>query len=377
VEKVIASGETKTSVLLHTGIQADLRVVHDGEFAPALQYFTGSKEHNTALRALALRKGMRLNEYGLFHLPAEGSHDSTAPPDGQPVPLEGEADIYRALGLSPIEPELREGVGEIEAAAAGALPRLVAPGDYRGVLHCHTTWSDGTASIRDMALAALERGWEYFGVADHSEAAAYAGGVKRDRIPEQHREIEAVNRELAPKGIRVLKGCEADILADGSLDYDEATLSSMEYVVASVHSRFGMGEEEMTRRLVRAVENPHTTILGHISGRLLLEREAYRFDAEAVLARAAECGTLIEINGDPHRLDLDWRLCRRAKDLGVRFSVNPDAHATRTLAHVAYGINCARKGWLTAGDVVNCLAVQEFLGLADSLRQQKRRLQRQ
>lgn len=352
VAQVINFGETKTSVLLSSGIQADLRVVAGHEFASALQYFTGSKEHNTQLRGLAKKQGLRANEYGIFHVTDKTGE---GPRDGKRVAALDETAFYKSLGLDYIPPELREGMGEIEAAEAHNLPRLITLDDYRGVLHCHSTWSDGAASIRDMALAARDT-WrlEYIAICDHSEAAAYARGIKRGDLARQHEEIDRLNKEFRASEFSILKGCECDILTDGSLDYPDEYLDAMDIVVASIHSRFQMSEADMTARLLRAVENPRTDVLGHISGRLLLAREAYPFDAEKVLARAAECDTAIEINGDPQRLDLDWRLCRRAKQLGCRFSINPDAHSIEALRYIVTGINVARKGWLAAGDVINC-----------------------
>ena len=386
MERVEMAGPTRATVILEGGLQADLRVVADDEYATALQYFTGSKEHNTQLRALARRMGMRVNEYGVFRVPDDtaDADGEDAPPGERPdarrgtlVPTGSEADIYALLGLDLIEPELREGNGEIEAAAAHALPTLVRSTDYRGVLHVHSTWSDGKASIREMALAARDiHRWGYLGICDHSEAAAYASGIRRVYIAAQHAEIDALNAELGGGGFRILKGTECDILADGSLDYPDEVLETMDFVVASIHSRFGMAEDEMTRRLLRALDNPHTTILGHMSGRLLLSREPYQFDALAVLRRAAETRTIVEINGDPHRLDLDWRLCRQAAEMGVRFAVNPDAHTIAGLGNVAYGMNTARKGWLPAELIVNTLPVDGFLQLAADIHAHKRQIRR-
>ncbi len=374
ISQVIAFGPTKTSVMLSNGMQADLRVVPPEEFAPALHYFTGSKEHNTLIRGRAKHMGLRVNEYGVFRGTTDDESPATDPRRGIRVPVASEADLFRTLGLDYVEPELREGLGEIEAAENGALPGLITLDDYRGVLHCHSTWSDGEASIREMALAARDVwGLQYLAICDHSEAAAYAGGVKRGDLVRQHDEIETLNGEFASSGFRILKGCECDILADGSLDYPDEYLERMDIVVASIHSRFQMGADEMTRRLVRAVEHPLTTLLGHPSGRLLLSREPYGFDVEAVLRRAGETGTTIEINGDPQRLDLDWRLCRRAKELGVRFTVNPDAHSVAGLGHIVNGINTARKGWLEPGDVLNCLPLDDFLDQVRLIRQAKTR----
>jgi len=282
-----------------------------------------------------------------------------------------ETELFAILGLDFIEPELREGREEIEAATSHSLPTLILPSDYLGGLQCHTTWSDGKNTIREMALEARDgMGLQYFGIGDHSEAAAYAGGIRKGDIAKQHEEIDAVNAELG-LDFRILKGTECDILGDGTLDYPDDILVRMDYVVASVHSRFQMPPEEMTQRLVRAVQNPYTTILGHPSGRLLLSREGYEFDVDAVLRACAASGTYIEINADPHRLDLDWRFCKRAKEMGIKFAINPDAHSIQGLHNIVYGIWSARKGWLSRQDVVNCLPLEEFLNAAQELRAHK------
>jgi DNA polymerase (family 10) len=386
VIEVIAKGETKVSVLLDRGIQADLRIVTQEEFPAALHHFTGSKEHNAELRALALKKGMLINEYGLFEVEsknrrktatkgrARAAQETDAPAEGtgKRISVREEEDLFEALGLDFIAPEMREGEGEIALAAKHKLPRLITMGDYRGVIHSHTEWSDGSDSIRDMALAARDE-WkfEYFAVCDHSELASYAGGVKHQDLAAQHAEIDEVNKELGRKNFRVLKSCECDILKDGRLDYADEYLAKMDLVVASVHARYKQTREEMTSRLLGALENPYTTIMGHLTGRLLLSRDAYDFDMEAVLKRAAETGTIIEINADPHRLDIDWRHCRRAKDLGVRFAINPDAHDAEAFSYIRYGIAMARKGWLEPADVINCLGLKELLTECKRIRERK------
>ncbi|MBX7246050.1 MAG: DNA polymerase/3'-5' exonuclease PolX [Candidatus Sumerlaeaceae bacterium] len=369
ISQVVAHGPTKSSVRLTSGIQADLRVVSDDQFACALQYFTGSKEHNTQIRGRAKKMGLRVNEYGIFHANDGDEGEVAKAPAFQ---VKDEAAFYKALGLSLIPPELREGLGEVEAAEAGGIPKLIDLQDYRGVLHCHSTWSDGKASIREMAMAARDQ-WklDYFAVCDHSEAAFYANGVKKGDLARQHEEIDELNDELGGKDFQILKGCECDILGDGELDYPAEYLAKMDVVVASVHSRFQLPPDEMTQRLLRAIENPYTTILGHPTGRLLLGRSGYSLDMEAVLRKAAETGTVIEINGDPRRLDLDWRLCRHARDLGVKFSVNPDAHSVAGLRHILFGLTSARKGWLTSRDVINCLSLAQFLKFVRSLRESK------
>ncbi len=339
VESVTAHGETKSSVRLHAGLNADLRVVRDHEFAAALMYFTGSKEHNVALRGRALRLGYSLNEYALTR-------------DDEPVPAADEADIYRALGLSYIEPELREDGGEIEAAETGTLPALLTRGDVRGVLHVHSTWSDGANTLEEMIDAAEAAGFEYIGMSEHSQSAAYANGLKPDRLRAYLDAIDELQQKPGRR-IRIFKGSECDILADGSLDYEDALLARLDFVVASVHSRFSMDRAAMTERIVRAVRHPATTILGHPTGRLLLERESYAVDMEAVIAAAAECDVAIELNAHPSRLDVDWRLGRAIRAAGACVSIDPDAHDTEGLAHVEYGVGIARKAWLARADVLN------------------------
>jgi DNA polymerase (family 10) len=342
VRRVLARGETKSSVELdgprNATIQADLRVVTDAQFPFALHYFTGSKEHNVAVRARAQKYGLKLNEYEL------------AGPERR-VKAKDEADLFRALDLEYIPPELREHTGELEAAAEGRIPKLIEADDIQGIFHCHTTWSDGENSVEEMARAAKALGYKYFGIADHSQSLTIARGLTPDRVRKQWHEIDAVNEKL--KGITVLKGTECDILPDGALDFDDKLLEQFDYVVASVHSHFGQPQDEMTARIVRAVSNPRVTMLGHMTGRLLLRREGYKVDIEAVLQAAAEHGTLIEINAQPTRLDLDWSHCKRAKALGVPLVINPDAHTTAELELVPFGVSVARRGWLEKGDVFN------------------------
>ena len=343
VAEVILSGPTKTSVRLEEGIACDLRVVEPASWPAALQHFTGSKKHNTELRGRAKRRGLTLNEYGLF----KGK---------KPRPLDSEEALYEALDLEPIPPELREGWGEVEAAERGELPALVEEGDLAGLLHVHTDWSDGLNTLEEMAEAARRAGYGYLGICDHSQSVVYANGLTPKRVREQQRAIDRLNKQLSD--FQVFKGIEVDILADGSLDYDDELLATFDFVVASIHSRFGLSKDAQTERLIRAASHPAVTILGHPTGRLLLAREGYALDMEAVLEAAAAHGVAVELNAHPQRLDLDWRLCRRAKELGVPVAVNPDAHRTDGLADVAYGVGIARKGWLTAADVLNTRDVE-------------------
>jgi DNA polymerase (family 10) len=321
----------------------DLRVVEPGSWASALQHLTGSKEHNTALRGRAKARGLTLNEYGLFR-------------GRQPLDIDSEDALYRALGLELIPPELREGWGEVEAAERGEIPRLVEMGDIRGILHVHTTWSDGLSSIEELVEAARAEGYQYLGICDHSQSAAYAGGLSPERVWQQMRAIEELQSRY--RGFRIFKGIEVDILPDGSLDYEDDLLFSLDFVVASIHSRFGLSREAQTERLLRAIRHPAVTIIGHPTGRLLLARKGYDVDLEAVLEACAVEGVAVELNAHPQRLDLDWRYCRRAKELGVLVAINPDAHHVGGLEDVEYGVGIARKGWLEASDVLNCMDAQ-------------------
>jgi len=346
VARVVAQGDTRSSIVLENGLACDLRVVSDESFPFALHYFTGSKDHNIALRARAQEFGLKLNEYGL-----EGPKRT--------VKCKTEADLFAALGLAYIPPELREHTGELEAAAAHTLPQLIELSDLQGTFHCHTTWSDGRNSLEQMARAAQERGLKYLGIADHSKSLTVANGLTPARVRKQHAEIDALNEKL--EGIRLLKGTECDILPDGSLDYDDALLESFDYVVASVHSHFNQSKEEMTARIIRAIEHPRVTMLGHATGRLLLRREGYKVDLEKVLKAAANCGAMIEINAQPDRLDLDWIHCKHAKALGITLVINPDAHGTAELGFLRYGVDVARRGWLEKGDVLNTLPLNRVM----------------
>ena len=339
VRQVIGGGAATLALRFDNGARVDLYCVEDGRWPMALWRTTGSHEHVAAIERLARRRGLDL------------SGDEIRGSDGRPSSPETEAAVYDAVGLPWIAPELREDRGELDAALAHQLPPLLEASDIRGVLHCHSDYSDGTATIEEMALAARARGWSYLGISDHSQSAFYAGGLDADAITRQHDEIDDVNARL--DGFRVLKGIEADILANGRVDYGDELLDGFDYVIGSVHSRFGLGEPAMTERLLRALEDPHLTILGHPTGRLLLTREAYAFDIPAVLARAGELGVAVELNCDPHRLDLDWRWLRRARECGVLIAIGPDAHSAAGLDHVDLGIGIARKGWLTRGDVLN------------------------
>ncbi len=340
VHQVIASGETKVSVVLQSGINADLRIVTPREYPHALQHFTGSKEHNTSLRHLAKQLGYKVNEYGLFK---EGEEE--------PILCLNEAEIYEQLGLKYVPPELREDLGEIEAAKTGDLPVLVEPKDLKGIFHIHTTYSDGIHGLREMVEASIEKGFSYIGIADHSRVATYAHGLTTDALKRQFQEIESISREYPD--FKIFKGIEADILVSGELDYTPEILADFDFVVGSIHSHFQMNREDMTARILKAMDNPLLTILGHPTGRILLERAGYEIDMEQILMKAAERHVIIEFNANPHRLDMDWRWCRRAKEAGVLIAINPDAHSIQELDLARSAVYVARKGWLEAKDVFN------------------------
>lgn len=345
VDQVLAQGETKSSVILRSGIQADLRTVTDQEFPYALYYFTGSKEHNVATRTLAKRTGLKISEYGIFR-------------GKRLIPCKDEADIFKVLGLHYIPPELRESSGEIEAAKKGELPKLIELKDIKGIFHVHSTYSDGVAPLEEMIRRAEELGYEYVGISDHSRTAVYANGLSEERLKKQHKEIDRLEKKF--KRIRIFRGTESDILADGSLDYPDRILDSLDFVIGSIHSRFNMPEREMTKRICRAMEHPRMTIWGHPTGRLLLGRAGYAIDYDEIFETAAEHGVAIELNANPHRLDLDWRFCKKPKELGLRLSINPDAHSLEGLSDVGFGVGIARKGWLEKCDVLNTMSVSEM-----------------
>jgi DNA polymerase (family 10) len=342
VGSVVAQGETEARVLLSAGVQADLRTVHPEAYGSLLQHFTGSKEHNIQLRELASTKGLSISEYGVKRL-------ST----GETKPCATEEDVYRMLGLDLIPPEIRHGSGEIEAAARHTLPKLVAHADIRGDLQCHTSYSDGSASVLEMALAAKDLGYDYLAITDHSPGRANAGGLSLERLEQQAAEVAEVRRQVP--GITLLHGSEVDIRADGSLDLPDEVLARLDLVVAAVHSAMGQPRERVTARVLAAVRHPLVDVLAHPTGRLLGERDPIDLDLDAVFAAAAESGVALEINAGPSRLDLDGSLARQAHAAGVLLCVNTDAHATAHLASfMPWGVAQARRAWLTADDLLNC-----------------------
>ncbi len=351
VKEVTAQGETKASVRFESGLQADLRIVPEAQFAFALHHFTGSKDHNVQLRQRALAAGLSLSEWGLVPAEGEGTAKEKAE-QGKSVVAGSETELFAALQLKFIPPELREGLGEIEAAEGGELPRLVELADLRGAFHNHTTASDGRNTLAEMTAAAEALGWEYFGVADHSKASVQAKGLSEERLHQQVGEVHALNASQRFT-THVFTGTECDILTDGRLDYDDALLAKLDYVVVSVHNAFTQDEATMTARIIRAIEHPATTMLGHLTGRLLLRREGYHVDVTKVIDAAIANKVVIELNANPWRLDLDWRHWRKAAERGLLTSINPDAHETAGLEDVRAGVNAARKGWLTREHVLN------------------------
>jgi DNA polymerase (family 10) len=349
------AGEDERRVTLRTpgGMAARIVVTPAVNLGAVLVQATGSEGHLERLAAHAASGGYSLNAAALW----KGSTF---------VPTPDEAALYGALGLAEIPPELREGGDEIDRARSGPLPRLLEDSDLIGLLHCHTTYSDGNLTVEQLALACREAGYSYVGLTDHSSAAAYAGGLSVDDLHRQWAEIDALHRSGI--GTRVLKGIESDILADGQLDYDDATLAGFDFVIGSIHSRFAMLEADMTARVLRAMESPYLTILGHPTGRLLLSRNPYPIDLEQVFRTAAAAGIAIEINADPHRLDLDWRAVRRARELGVMISIGADAHSRAGIGNMGYGVGMARKGWLTRADLLNTKTADEFLAFARARR---------
>ena len=338
IDQVISKGTTRSTVVLRSGLQVDLRVVSEVSYGAALHYFTGSKAHNIAVRRRGIERGLKVNEYGVFR-------------GDKRVAGRTEGEVYAAVDLPFIAVELRENHGEIEAAEEGRLPRLVELDDICGDLHVHTTASDGKSSLREMALAAKKLGHEYLAITDHSRSAKVAGGLDEKQLLKQLEEIDKLNEELV--GIRILKSSEVDILEDGRLDYPDSVLKELELVVGAVHSKFGLSEIRQTERIIRAMHNRYFSILAHPTGRLIGERPPYSIDLEKILSASKKCGCFLEINSHPARLDLDDVHCRLARDMGVKIAVSTDAHSTGGLGNLRFGVDQARRGWLEADHVLN------------------------
>ncbi|PKL52359.1 MAG: DNA polymerase/3'-5' exonuclease PolX [Nitrospira bacterium HGW-Nitrospira-1] len=340
VSQIIAKGTTKSSVVLKAGIQVDIRVVDEDSYGSALVYFTGSKAHNIRLREIASKAGLKINEYGIFR-----------EKDGTKLGGRLEEDIYRVLGLQYVPPELREDIGEVEAAAEGKLPHLIEPEDIKGDLHVHSAWSDGAQDIEELAKTSRGKGYKYIAVTDHSKGLGVAGGLSEEQIIEQKRMIDAINRKSGR--FRVLSGAEVNIKSDGSLDFDDEILKQLDVVIASVHSGFKQSSDQITKRLTAAMKNPYVSIIGHPTGRLIGRREAYEVDMEKVLKAASETGTAMEINAHPLRLDLTESHVRQAKSLNVPIVISTDSHNSGQFDNMIYGVAVARRGWLEKKDVLN------------------------
>lgn len=347
VKDILSKGITRSSVRVKSGVQVDLRAIKDIEFPYALAYFTGSKEHNIALRTRAKKMGIKVNEYGLFT------------DDDKIIKCNDENEFFKAMNLSYIEPELRENLGEIECAEKGTLPKLVSYGAVKGVFHIHTNYSDGGLSIEDVANEAMKLGYKYIGISDHSKSAGYAHGLSYDDIKRQVEEIDKLNKKY--RKFRILKGIEVDILRDGKLDYPDDILALFDFTIVAIHSSFNMAEEEMTDRIIKAMKNKYTSMLAHPTGRLLLSREGYKVDIQKIIKAAKEYDVIIEINSHPQRLDLDWRYIKQAKEQQIIFSINPDIHNLDGLQDIEYGIGIARKGWLEEKDIISCWDVEKAL----------------
>ncbi len=359
-QRVVGAGSTKGSIVLHSGLQVDLRVIPSRSFGAALQYFSGSKGHNVAVRSRAVRQGLRVNEWGVFRVPETEDDEPIGKEDGERLAGDTEQSVYEVLGMSWVPPELRENRGEVEAACEDELPELVSLEDSRGDLQMHSTWSDGKASVEEMARSCLERGYEYFALTDHSQAMAMVQGLTPERAREQWAEIEQV-QELVP-GIRILKSVEVDILKDGSLDMPDDVLEQLDVLVISVHSFMDQNKKTMTDRVLRAMQHPSADILAHPTGRIINRREPFELDVEAVLEAAADLSVAVELNANPNRLDFSDVHVHRAKELAVPVVISTDAHSLRGLADMRFGVDQARRGWLEASDVLNTRSVEEMMG---------------
>jgi DNA polymerase (family 10) len=352
VAEILAKGSTKSSVRLRSGLQVDLRVVPEVSYGAALYYFTGSKEHNIAVRRIAGKMGLKINEYGVFR--GEGDEE-------EHIAGASEEEVFSAVDLPYIEPELRENRGEIEAAQNGKLPQLITLDDIRGDLHAHTKATDGRSSLREMAEAARSLGYSYLAITEHSQAVTVAKGFDTKRLEQQVEEIDRLTDEFS--GFRIFKGIEVDILEDGSLDLPDEVLKKLDFTVCAIHSKFDLSTEKQTERIIRAMDNPCFNILAHPTGRLINRREAYLVDMEKIIEAARERGCFLELNSHPDRLDLNDHHCRLAKEMGLKVAISTDAHHTEALRNIKYGIDQARRGWLAKDDVINTRKVAELLKL--------------
>jgi DNA polymerase (family 10) len=350
VVKVWGKGTTKSSVRTKEGFDIDIRIVPKRSYGSALQYFTGSKEHNIATRKIAIEKGLRLSEYGLFR----GS---------EMIAGKSEEEIYRVLGMDWIPPEMREDQGEIEAASSHNLPKIIDYQDIKGDLHCHSNWDGGADSIEDMAQAALLLGYEYLGISDHTKFLRIEKGLNEEKLLWQNKEIKKLNEKFQKQGLnfRILHGCEANILNNGSIDIKDEVLAKLDYVIAGVHSNLKMSKEEMTKRIIKAMKNPHVDIISHPTGRLLKRRQEYQIDFEKILRVAKETNTILEINSSPERLDLSDQNIRQAKEFGVKMVINTDSHNKYQLKLIEFGIAQARRGWAEKKDIINCWPLEKLL----------------
>ena len=358
VKEVLMHGPTKSSIVIREGLQVDLRVVEDESYGAALAYFTGSKEHNIRLREMAVKKGLKINEYGIFR-----------EKDNKKLGGKDENDVYKILGMQFIPPEMRENRGEIEAAQKNALPRPVELGDIKGDLHVHTKQSDGSHTLEELIDAARGMGYGYIAITDHSKGLGIARGLSEERLLEEKKEVDALNKKL--RGFKLLMGIEVDIRSDGRMDFDDDILSKMDIVVASIHSGFRQPEEQLTRRIVSAMKNPYVSIIAHPTGRLIGERDAYEIDMEQVLNMASKTGTALEINAYPLRLDLSDVYVKTAKELGVKFAISTDTHVITQFNFMHYGVSIARRGWLEKKDVLNTL---KYDTLMKNLQRKRRKI---
>jgi DNA polymerase (family 10) len=347
VSEVLTKGETKSSIRLKDGIQVDIRVVGTESYGAALQYFTGSKEHNIALRSYAIEKGLKINEYGVFKKDTD-----------ERIASKTEEEVYASIGMETMPPEIRENRGEIKAAIDHRLPSLVELDDVKGDLHVHSTMSDGSATVEEIALEARRMGYEYVGIADHSESLKVARGVSREDLIKNIDAVRKISERM--EGIRVLAGAEVEILGDGSLDYPDSLLNDLDFVVGAVHSGFGMGEKEMTNRVVTAMSNEYLTILAHPTGRVIEQREPYQINLDRIMDTALDNQVFLEVNALPERLDLNDMSCKRAKDRGATLCIGTDAHSVPQLSYMIFGVATGRRGWLEANDVANTLSLKEL-----------------